>query len=292
MTSEQVTEQGTQIRLHPDASAFLAYAEPWLRSAEMENAMALQSAQFARTNDSQFQKPLYWATVEHDGRIIGCAFRTPPFRLGITTLPLAAIPALVASVAGIYRTLSGVAGAEPAASELARLWSSARGIGWSVRSRQRLLTHKALVPTGTPPRGRLRAATAQDSTLARQWGDAFATDSGLPGLNGQLCADLIRNRWLWLWDDGTPRCMLGVLRETRDAAAIGILYTPPEHRDLGFATAAVSAFSLQLLERGVTQSYFCLDPSNPAADSICWRLGYVVVQETADIDFVPRSQAR
>src|SRR5690606_34936545 len=110
----------------------------------------------------------------------------------------------------------------------------------------------------------------------QQWGAAFARESGLVDLDGGVCARLIAIGQLYVWDDGAPRCMLGVLRETRDAAAIGILYTAPEFRDRGYATAAVAAFSRHLLERGLTKSYFLLDPSNPAADWLCRRLGYGV----------------
>lgn len=249
--------------------------------------MPLQSAVAAYTDDSHFQKPLYWATLEKEGQIVGCAFRTPPYRLGITALPLETIPALVESVAAVYPSLSGVAGPEPAVSAFTAAWMKLRGGSWTVQSRQRLLAHRAIVPTDEPPRGILRIANAADTALAQQWGAAFAHETRLPGLDGGLTARLIPGRLLYFWDDGTPRCMLGVLRETHDAAAIGILYTPPEFRDRGYATAAVAAFSRHLLSRGMTQSYFCLDPSNPAADTICWRLGYTAVQETADIDFAP-----
>lgn len=276
----------THICLHPSAGAFLERAGQWLERAEMENAMALHSARFARNDDSGFEKPLYWATLEQGGEIVGCAFRTPPFRLGMTALPLETIPALVDSVAAVYPTLTGVAGPEPAASEFTARWMTLRGGGsWSVQSRQQLLTHEALVPTDQPPPGTLRLATFDDGVVARQWGNAFEAETGIVGLNGRLCARLILDRRLYLWDDRGPCCMLGVLRETRDAAAIGVLYTPPQLRDRGYATAAVSTFSRQLLERGLPRSYFCLDPGCPAADSICQRLGYGVVQETVDIDF-------
>src|SRR5690606_23585498 len=112
----------------------------------------------------------YWATVEDGAEIVGCAFRTPPYRLGMTALPLEVIPALIESVGAVYRTLSGVAGPEPAASAFTAEWLRRRGGSWSVQSRQSLLTHKAIVPTGNPPPGELRLATAADAGLAREWG--------------------------------------------------------------------------------------------------------------------------
>jgi hypothetical protein len=274
-----------RVCLHPDARAFLARAEAWLERAEMEHSVALQSARFARTDDWRFQKPLYWATVEDGSQILGCAFRTPPHRLGITAVPLEAIPKLVDSVGAIYRTLSGVAGPEPAASAFTAAWLRLRGGSSLVRSRQRLLEHKAIVPTANLARGTLRVATGFDAATAQQWGSAFARESGLTMLDGGVCVRLIPDRRLYFWDDGAPRCMLGVLRETGDAAAVGILYTPPALRERGYATASIVAFSQHLLDRGLSRSYFCLDPLDAVAYSICSKLGYGVVQDTVDIDY-------
>jgi uncharacterized protein len=274
-----------RICLHPDARAFLARAEPWLELAEMEHVMALQTARVARNGDWQFPEPPYWATVEDRERIVGCAFRTPPYRLGITALPPDAIPPLVESVGAVYGALSGVAGPEPAASAFTAAWSELRGASAFLQARQQLLVHKVIVPSAAPPPGALRPAVPADGPLALHWGTAFANESGLVGLDGALCARLIGEKRLYVWEDGTVRCMVGVLRETRDAAAIGIVYTPPELRDRGYATAAIAAFSKHLLDRGLTYSYFCVDPANAAADKLCRKLGYDLVQETVDIDF-------
>jgi hypothetical protein len=271
---------------HPDARAFLARSEPWLQRAEIEHSMPLQTARFACNNEWQYQKPLYWATVEDGAEIVGCAFRTPPYRLGITALPLEAIPALVESVGAIYRSLSGVAGPESSATAFTAAWLRLRGGSSSVRARQQLLEHRAIVPvTRAPPPGVLRPATSGDGSVAELWGVAFARETGLTELDGAACARLIPERRLYLWDDGVPRCMVGVLRETHDAAAIGILYTPLPFRERGYATASVGALSRHLLERGMQRSYFCLDPSDADTYAMCVRLGYGLVQNTVDIDY-------
>ena len=276
-----------RVRLHPDARAFLARSEQWLARAEIEHSMALQSARVARNDDWQFQKPLYWATFEDAGQIVGCAFRTPPHRLGITAMPLEAVPALVESVGAIYPTLSGVAGPESPAIAFTTAWLQRRPGSWSVRARQQLLEHKAIIPVANLPPGALRQATGADNSIAQQWGAAFARESGLTSLDGAVCASLIPARRLYFWDDGQARCMIGVLRETGDAAAIGILYTPAELREHGYARASVATLSRHLIERGMTRSYFCLDPADAATYSICVRLGYGVVQNTVDIDYGP-----
>ena len=95
---------------HADARAFLERAEAWLLESEMENAVLVTSARQARADDSRYQKPVYWATIEDDGRIVGCAYRTPPYALGITPLSDDAVARLVADVSGVYAALSGVSG--------------------------------------------------------------------------------------------------------------------------------------------------------------------------------------
>ena len=273
-----------RIYRHSDARAFLARAEQWLERAPMQHAMALQSARFARS-DSPRVEPRFWATLEEADEIVGCAFRTPPFRLGITALPLAAVPLLVESLAPVYLTLAGIAGPEPAASAFAAAWTDLRGGSARVQARQRLLVHRLIVPTGDAPPGALRPAVDADSGVARQWGAAFAVESRLAALDGALCSRLIREGQLYFWDDGGPQCMLGVLRETRDAAAIGILYTVPSGRERGYASAAVAAFSRQLLDRGMAHSYFWIDPASVVADAISRKLGYVAIEDSVDIDF-------
>ena len=252
---------------------------------EIEHSMALQTAHSACKDDWQFQKPLYWATVEDGTQIAGCAFRTPPYRLGLTALPLDAIPALVDSVGAIYRTLTGVAGPEPAATAFTAAWLERHGGSSFVSARQQLLEHRAIIPVARVPPGALRPATGADGSIAQQWGAAFARESGLTALDGSVCARLITARRLYFWDDGAPRCMVGLLRETSDAAAIGILYTPAQFRERGYATASIAALSQHLLERGMSRSYFCLDPADGATYSICTRLGYGVIQNTVDIDY-------
>lgn len=260
--------------------------------AAIQHSMALQSARVARTADWQFRKPLYWATIEDGAEIVGCAFRTPPHRLGLTALPLDVIPTLVDSVGTFYPTLSGVAGPEAPAMAFTTAWLAKRGGSWSVRARQQLLEHRAVIPVANLPQGTLRPASTADGELALHWGAAFARESGLAALDGAVCVRLIPEQRLYFWDDGGPRCMIGVLNQTGDAAAIGILYTPPPFREHGYARASVATLSRHLIERGMTRSYFCLDPADAATYSICVRLGYGVVQNTVDIDYgSPREPA-
>jgi RimJ/RimL family protein N-acetyltransferase len=273
-----------QVVRHPDARAFLARAEPWLVATEMQNGMALTSARNARLDDSHYQKPVYWATIEDEGTVIGCAFRTPPYRLGVTALTDTAIAALLVSVESVYSALSGVSGPEPTANVLAAAWCRRRGGTATVRFRQRLHSLRVLVPPARPPRGTLRLATEHDSELVRTWAAQFIREARVEHVQPEFFAQLIAARQVYLWDDGEPRCLAAAIRHTPRASAIGALFTPSELRRRGYGTAAVAALSNLLFQGGTKGCYLYAEPDDTAVNRIIGSMGYQRVHDTTDID--------
>jgi hypothetical protein len=145
---------------------------------------------------------------------------------------------------------------------------------------------RSLEAPGFQAAGRLRPASEADPARAREWGGEHARESGIAPLDGFFCASLIRERRLFFWDDGRPRCMVGVFRDAPTAAAIGIVYTPPGLRKRGYATTAVAALSRQWLDRGTRNLFVCADPKSAAAHALCRQLGFEHFQDSVDIDFV------
>jgi RimJ/RimL family protein N-acetyltransferase len=273
-----------EVRRYPNARAFLARAEPWLLEAEIERGPVLASARQAFIKEATYEKPVYWATIEEDDKIIGCAYRTPPYRVGVTALPTAALAPLSLDLEKTYKTISGFSGVDPAASALADVWIARHGGASTIVSRQFLL----MFPPESPPTrvaGALQLASSNDSSLAKAWGDELARESGVATLDGALCERLIGVQQLYFWQHGGRRCMLGLLQSTPRAAALGIVYTPPEHRGQKYATSAVAALNAELLARGLERRYFFIDPANRAAQALSRKIGCELVQAAVDIDF-------
>jgi RimJ/RimL family protein N-acetyltransferase len=269
---------------HADARAFLERTEPWLERSEIERGVALQSARQARANDAHYERPMYWATLEDGGEIVGCAYRTPPYKVGITALPSAAVPLIVDDLAATYPgPIGGFSGPDPAVSELATAWVQRRGGAWTLNTAGRLLAFAA-VTERAPAQGVLRLAGQADAALAQSWGAAASLDSGIAALDGRLCAQLIAAKLLYFWEDTQPRCMIGLLRETRASAAVGIVYTPAAFRGLGHATAALAALCELLDERGVKNRYLWIDRRSDAAQALASKLGCRLVHDSLDID--------
>ena len=271
---------------HTDARAFLARAEPWLLTREIEHGGVLQSARQARADDSRYERPIYWATLEDDGRLVGCAYRTPPFKVGVTALPDAAIAPLVADLASTYPgPIGGFSGPDPTVSILASAWVEQRGGSWSVNTRGRLMSFSGgAADDGASKKGVLRLADQRDTALAQSWGAAASIDSGIAALDGNLCVELIRAKLLYFFADDRARCMIGLLRETRDSVAIGVVYTPATFRGQGYATAALRALDRLLEERGVKNRYLWVDPKSDGAQALAAKLGCRFVFDSLDID--------
>ena len=274
-----------QVVRHPDARAFLERAERWLEASDMENALVLTSARNARIDESRYPKPVYWATVEDGGRIVGCAVRTPPYRLGVTALNDTAIAAVIVHVAQVYATLSGVSGPEPTVDVLAAAWCRTRGGTARVSSRHRLYSLRVLIPPAHRPHGALRPATEADAALVRSWGEAFVKEAGVEGMTADFFTQLLRARTAYLWDDEEPRCLAASIRQTPRASAIGVLFTPLAWRGRGYGTAAVAALSGLLFGGGSSSCYLYAHPENTAVSRIVGGIGYQRVQDQSDIDF-------
>src|SRR6185369_491689 len=97
-----------------------------------------------------------------------------------------------------------------------------------------------------------------------------------------------RDAGVALWeDDGRPVSLSGWGGPTPNGIRIGPVYTPPEHRGRGYATALVAGLSQALLDRGRRFCFLYTDLANPTSNAIYERIGYVKVAESAMVAFEP-----
>src|SRR5262245_59538239 len=228
------------VERHPDAERFLEAAQSWLLEAEVENNLLLGIALNWRGRQSA-DPPPYWAAVHDSNRIVGCACRTPPHGLVLSRVPSAGIAPLIEDVGRFYPALDGVTGPTADAEAFARAWLARHGGTWKTRFRMRLHELTKMSYAGPLPAGSLRKATEADLPLAREWVDAYERDVGLPLAMPDLAQRLISRGLLFFWvDAGRPCSMVASSRETRSGCAINNVYTPPQFRRSGYATAAVA----------------------------------------------------
>jgi predicted GNAT family acetyltransferase len=133
------------------------------------------------------------------------------------------------------------------------------------------------VKTSTPPRGQLRAADEGDTELVAGWTCGFRLDAlGQAGEEEarRLTEQRIAAADIYLWEDPQPVSMAMKTRSTPHGISISLVYTPPEQRNRGYATACVGELSRLLLASGRQHCALFADLGNPAANRVYQRIGY------------------
>jgi GNAT superfamily N-acetyltransferase len=270
------------VRRFSDGASFLNRAEDWLLRFEAEHNLLLGIAPRLTAGSG----PFYLATVEEADQVAGCAFRTPPYKLGLTRMPLAAIPQLVDDVATVYDAIPAVLGPEPEASSFAEQWSTRHGTAVHQGMKQRIYQLERVTFPTQPPRGAMRVAQEDDAELLSEWLPAFNVEvSGIAPHHTEYMHQRIAEGALVLWVDGEPRSLAGISGRTPNGARVGYVYTPPQWRGRGYASACVAQLSQRELDAGRRFCFLYTDLSNPTSNQTYQRLGYQPVCDVVDIHF-------
>jgi len=142
--------------------------------------------------------------------------------------------------------------------------------------------------------GSMRTATEDDFDLALEWLQAFATDTGEP-TNSDPAGSARRfiparpgTRALMLWEvDGQPVSMAGYTGPTPHGMRISAVYTPPNLRKRGYASACVATLSQHLLDEGRQFCFLFTDLANPTSNHIYQQIGYEPVCDVSNCRVPP-----
>ena len=279
----------TVIVRHSGPRAFLERAEPWLLQREAENNLVLGLAASLAEGASGYSSPLYFATVERAGQVAGCAFRTPPYKLGLTRMPLEAAPLLAHDVAEVYDHLPAALGPVDAVRAFGEAWAALRGVTAGPGPRQRIhsLEHVTL-PSPLAP-GAVRPAGPEDISLVVPWLQSFIVATGHPETDAAALARRLAGGWA-----RQPPRPLGrrrsridgrMLRAHPSRRADRLRLHPPEHRRNGYASALVATLSRQILDSGFGHCVLYTDLANPTSNRIYRAIGYRPVQDVMDVEF-------
>jgi predicted GNAT family acetyltransferase len=277
------------VRLIEDPGAFLEAAAPLLLADEARHNLLLGLATTLRDHPSVYPDQRLWV-VEEDAEVVGAALRTPPHNLVLARPRDArALEALAAAV----DELPGVVGALPEVEVFASAWSARTGATRQLRFAQGIYA-LARVRAVSGVSGNLRRATADDRPLLLDWWRAFAVEA-LHEETSDLedIARAIDHRLtspatgLVVWEHEGPASMAGFGGDTSNGIRIGPVYTPPERRGHGYASALVAELSARLLASGRRFCFLYADLANPTSNRIYERIGYERVCESAEIAFEP-----
>ncbi|MEX2539975.1 MAG: GNAT family N-acetyltransferase [Actinomycetota bacterium] len=273
---------------HEDLDAFEARAHGFLAAREAEHSLFLGICSQIRTG--RYTDP-YLVTVDSGDDIVAAAFRTPPFPLGLSQIDASGALELIADHAhATFGSLPGFHGPKEDALIFADLWKGLSGQTPRVFMEQRIYeATESQAPDNVS--GRFRVAQGGDRAILIDFHNGFVTDTGGPaGPGAEMWVELHmaqdRDTGVWLWEDeGRVVSMAAYSGPTPHGIRIGGVYTPPDVRGRGYASACVSALTQMLLEGGRRFCFLYTDLANPTSNSIYQRIGYRPISEVDQYRF-------
>ena len=225
--------------------------------------------------------PLEFLVVRAAGEVVLVAIQTPPYNLVLSEVDQGeAVPALAESLAGL--DLPGVLGPTGHAGSFAQHWGAEAGRTPILQMRERIFRLSTVRPPPNPVTGRLRVAGPEDRDLVIGWFADFR-DEALPPSTPPVPDDLVDRRiatgGVFLWDDAGPVSLTVVGSRTPNGARIGPVYTPPDRRGRGYASACVAGASQAQLNRGLAFVFLFTDLANPTSNHIYQEIGYDPVRD-------------
>jgi predicted GNAT family acetyltransferase len=186
--------------------------------------------------------------------------------------------------------LTGVAGAVAEARAFAAAWAERTGGAVEVDAEQRLYRLGELVPP--PGGGRLRPAVPADRELLLSWFAAFFAEVGFEAHDIEsMVVRRAADGEVHVWEDaaGRPVALAGLSQVLAGMTRIGPVYTPPELRGNGYASAATAAVSALGRERGASEVLLFTDLANPTSNSIYQKIGFRPLGDSVILNFTAPS---
>jgi len=287
---------GRRVERFTTAEAFLGAAGDFLGEREAEHNLIFGICANLAADPGFPDAEPYLATVSRDGRVVAAAMMTPPWNLVLSlTSDPGALAALVADLEGAGISIPGVNGPIAIARAFAALWCEPHGLTSGPAVAERIYRLEQVVPpVGVP--GQARVATVADRDLLVEWVDAFlgeAVERRSPDEASVLVDRSFRTgtRTWYLWDDGGPVSVAASGGPTPNGIRIGPVYTPPDKRRRGYASAVTAAASQAELDQGRRFVFLFTDLSNPTSNKIYQQIGYRPVIDVDLLTFVPAARA-
>ncbi|TQF03646.1 GNAT family N-acetyltransferase [Kitasatospora acidiphila] len=226
-----------------------------------------------------------WWRPSADAPVAGAWLQTPPQGIRLSTMPVRAAVEL-ADLLADAPDVTGVGGGTAEARAFADAWAAHTGATATVHEEQRLYRLGELAVPAVP--GRLRPATPDDHELLVPWLAAFFEFVGFPGFDAVGIATqrtLAGEFFIWEDEAGRPVSLAGLSQVIVGMTRIGPVYTPPEARGHGYASAVTAGICEVARERGATEVLLYTDLANPTSNSIYQKIGFRPVADSVIINF-------
>lgn len=276
-----------------DPVRFQSEIQSYLERHEAENNLVLGILAGVIAGEYREIRP-YLALMRDGDGILGAAMCTPPYPALLSYRnPAPAAPVLKAWLDDLALHLeddfTGVSGNKEFVTPLVAAWERLTGKPAVLQMALRIYKLEEVRPVPGVP-GQLRPAEEADRELLLEWYAGFHRDSMAEEpdprhvrrqVKTYLEADP-RVRGMLLWEvNGIPVSMVGYAGPTPHGIRVGAVYTPPDQRRKGYASACTAGVSQHLLDRGYQFCFLFTDLQNPTSNHIYQQIGY---QPVCDVD--------
>ena len=272
------------VRTFDGPGAVLGIAELALTARPVESNFALTTLQ---DRVAEPQPGRYWVAADGDG-VTAVAIESPlGALLTVTPAPASTLCAIVDAVRSDAPDLRGVFAEALTAAVFAGSWAERRGAAARPREGGRVY-RLDMPPIESAAPGALRPADDGDRELVRAWARAFDAESGNDFGQAEAMVTLrLASDRVSVWDDDGPVSMASATAAAGGVCRIAHVYTPPEKRGGGYATACVAGVSRQLLAAEAEACILFSHFHHPGSNQIYRSIGYEAVGELLAYEFLP-----
>jgi predicted GNAT family acetyltransferase len=275
-----------EIKEYQSASDYLVATEQFLEFRELENNLLLgQSRKFVQ-NFSNNLNDCFLNILLH-GEIKSSMIKSnEKAYIGSISEDEKFIRSICAYFLQKKIEIKGVIGAEKQANIFAENYQRKIAV-----EKPLVLCHLNNIAAMPKPEGHFELATIEDLPTIALWESLFREEANLAPIGSDdlfLASNLkrIKNNEVYKWiirDEMVS--MVSKIRDTRNIAFIGNVYTPKKHRGYGYASSCVHQLSELMLKSGYKSCGLYADKNNVSLSRVCKRLGYVAGPEFLDILF-------
>lgn len=268
------------------ASEFLDATSDHLMKNEAANSIIYSYAVNQTKGIESAMSTRFYAVLEDHKPVLPAMFTAEVWPL-LTDGPDEAARLLARYLFAIHPAITGVTGPKDASLAFADEWEDLSWCDLEIHHNARL--YDCNIVAGIEfAEGKGRQATIDDFELVKKWRYAFREDANTPlGTSDSQIANHLKQSRYYLWVTDQPVSMALYARETGSTGMIGAVYTPPEHRNHGYATAVTAAVTQAILDSGKKYATLYTDLDNPTSNSIYIKIGYRPIMDSTLWKFVP-----
>lgn len=267
-----------QLLLFENARAFLEAAGEMLYARETINNLMLGVNEHLINDPHAFQNPFFATLVDEEANLQLAAVMTPPHNIilaGGEDFEVG-LPVLISHLQNEKIPVPGVIGPVHIAEQFVKAWKMVRRQNHAIRMRQRVYELRTVRMPLLPP-GHFRIADLTDVDTIADWLALYEEEVLIEKGKAQRsrARKAVENGTVFVWDrSGEIVSMAMAIRPIARSITISGVYTPPEYRRNGYASALVARLSQHMLDRGYHFVNLFTDLSNPISNSIYKKIGY------------------